>query len=87
MVQEGVDGVLERNRAAGESNNPTHEGAPSPGVAANAGSSSLPCGRDSSGQAIIDKSCRSNRRFAAEHDGEAEPSGVATSPSHRHEVP
>ena len=28
MVQEGVDGVLERNRAAGESNNPTHEGAP-----------------------------------------------------------
>jgi hypothetical protein len=87
MVQEGVDGVLERNRAAGESNNPTHEGAPllvsqqTRAARASHAAATVQVKPSSTSRAAA------NRRFAAEHDGEAEPSGVATSPSHRHEVP
>ena len=54
LVQEGVGGVLER-RVARKSNNLRHRRPPSLGVAANAGSSSVPRGRDSPGPAVIDK--------------------------------
>jgi hypothetical protein len=51
VVQEGVGGVLERNHAARKSNRP-HRDPFSLDVAANAGSSSLPCGRDSPGRRV-----------------------------------
>jgi hypothetical protein len=51
VVQEGVGGVLERRYAAGKSNNGPHWG-PSLGVAANAGSSSLPRQYDSPGRHV-----------------------------------
>jgi hypothetical protein len=54
LVQEGVGGVPERRHAAWESHDlPT--GDPSMGVAANAGSSSVPRGRDSPGPAVGEK--------------------------------
>jgi hypothetical protein len=50
LVQEGVGGVLERRHADGKPNDLRHRGTSSPGVAANAGSSSLPRGRVSPGR-------------------------------------
>ena len=55
LVQEGVDGCLEGHGVSPGSRTTFPTGTPSPGVAANAGSSSVPRGRDSPDPAVIDK--------------------------------
>jgi hypothetical protein len=54
LVQEGVDGVLEFHHTIWQSHDSPHRG-PLLGVAANAGSSSLPPGRDCPGPAVKDE--------------------------------
>jgi hypothetical protein len=54
VVQEGVEGSLQANDAAWELNHLSHR-APLLGVAANAGTSSVPCGRDSPSPAVVHK--------------------------------
>jgi hypothetical protein len=54
LVQDGVDGVLKFHHTTWQSNDSPHR-EPLLGVAANAGSSSLPPGRDSPGLAVMDE--------------------------------
>jgi hypothetical protein len=54
VLQEGVNGRLEGHGVAWESHDLPH-GTSTSGVAANAGSSSVPCGRDSPGPAVVHK--------------------------------
>jgi hypothetical protein len=66
VVQEGVDGVLERSRAARESNNLPHEG-PSPWCRSKRGQLEHPTSpRQSRSQRRRRAVAAANRRFAAE---------------------